>query len=194
MARPTDAELAEWHRGLIRGLGIGARERMREMFDALVAERARADKAELALREARLAWSLFDEPKVAGDLEAAKATIATLWKSRRMWQELAIVASDTVDQYWDRMKARTVRIVAAERRLMLAQDALIADGYFTDEQVGPDIAPRIVERIGELKRRIDNTRALHAPSSDRDEVGLCRWDGEASPCATIRALDGEVAW
>ena len=100
MVRPTDAELVEMKQNVNRTLGEWGRARMHEMFDALESERDRADRAEFALREARLAWSLFDEPKVAGDLEAAKATIATLWKSRRMWQELAIVASDTLDKIW----------------------------------------------------------------------------------------------
>jgi hypothetical protein len=35
----------------------------------------------------------------------------------------------------------------AEERLRLAREALLADGYFTPDQVGDDIAPRITERL-----------------------------------------------
>jgi chromosome segregation ATPase len=43
---------------------------------------------------------------------------------------------------------------AALARLELARGALLRDGYFTPEQVGDDIAPRIVEVLSHLRERI----------------------------------------
>lgn len=82
--RPTDEQIESWAMSL-RSDSINPGM----LLDVIVAERDRADKAVHDLKEARLVWSLFDEPKVAGDLEAAKATIGTVWKSRRMWQDRA---------------------------------------------------------------------------------------------------------
>jgi hypothetical protein len=39
----------------------------------------------------------------------------------------------------------------AEERIALARHALLDDGYFTDDQVGDDIAPRITERLAALR-------------------------------------------
>lgn len=37
------------------------------------------------------------------------------------------------------------RLTAADERLRLARQALVSTGYFTEDEVGPDIAPRIIE-------------------------------------------------
>src|SRR5690606_41968308 len=52
------------------------------------------------------------------------------------------------------------RLKQAERRLALARDALLKDGYFTPEQVGPDIAPRITERVSSLRAEVARLRSL----------------------------------
>lgn len=49
---------------------------------------------------------------------------------------------------YDRMEAH---ILVAEQRLTAARDALVATGYFTAEQVGDDIAPRITEMVTQLR-------------------------------------------
>lgn len=40
----------------------------------------------------------------------------------------------------------------ARERLLLARHALVATGYFTEEQVGEDVAPRITELFGAVER------------------------------------------
>jgi hypothetical protein len=47
---------------------------------------------------------------------------------------------------------------AAEQRLALAQEALVADGYFTQEQVDADVAPRITELCAHLRSEIESLR------------------------------------
>lgn len=44
-----------------------------------------------------------------------------------------------------RRRGITTRLWLAEERLRLAREALIATGYFTADQVGDDVAPRIIE-------------------------------------------------
>lgn len=50
----------------------------------------------------------------------------------------------------------------AEERLALARGALLADGYFAADLVGADIAPRIVERLSELRDRAVRAEAAIA--------------------------------
>jgi hypothetical protein len=50
------------------------------------------------------------------------------------------------------------RLLAAEERVQLARQALLADGYFTEEQVGDDIAPRIIERLSAMRADTANLR------------------------------------
>lgn len=47
------------------------------------------------------------------------------------------------------------RLKSAEERLELCRQAILADGYFTPDQVGPDIAPRITERLSGLRAKLD---------------------------------------
>lgn len=60
-----------------------------------------------------------------------------------------LVPSPMTDVAWRREVGRfnglMARLATAEQRIELAQRALIATGYFTAEQVGEDIAPRITE-------------------------------------------------
>ena len=49
------------------------------------------------------------------------------------------------------LRAEHRRRQKAEERIQLARWALLKDGYFTDEQVGDDIAPRITERLAALR-------------------------------------------
>jgi hypothetical protein len=44
---------------------------------------------------------------------------------------------------------------AESERLEAARQVLLADGYFRPDQVGPDVAPRIVERISALRRELE---------------------------------------
>ena len=46
----------------------------------------------------------------------------------------------------------------ANTRIELARGALLADGYFTDDQVGDDTAPRIIERVAALNDEVDTER------------------------------------
>jgi len=48
---------------------------------------------------------------------------------------------------------------AAEQRLHLARRALTADGHFTMDEVGDDIAPRITERVTALAARVRDLEA-----------------------------------
>jgi hypothetical protein len=59
------------------------------------------------------------------------------------------------DGFWDHLK----RAQNAEGRLELARDVLIRDGYFTDEQVGPDIAPRLTEWLTHHHEQTNKLRA-----------------------------------
>lgn len=47
------------------------------------------------------------------------------------------------------------QLANAEERLELARRALIADGWFTESQVGPDVAPRITEILTHYRSTID---------------------------------------
>ena len=50
------------------------------------------------------------------------------------------------------------RAANAEERLSLARDALLRDDYFTPDQIGPDIAPRITERLSALSHEMSELR------------------------------------
>ena len=51
-------------------------------------------------------------------------------------------------------------------RLTLARQAIIDIGYFTDEQVGPDLAPRIHELFSAMTNQHDERRSMLEPSVD----------------------------
>lgn len=67
------------------------------------------------------------------------------------------------------------RLKQAEKRLALARDALLKDGYFTPDQVGPDIAPRITERVSSLRAEVERLSSLSRLATDRyNELGQLR--------------------
>jgi hypothetical protein len=61
----------------------------------------------------------------------------------------------------------------ALERLRLAREALIRDGYFTADQVGPDVAPRIVEWLSHHRGLIETLNAEVARLCAGEEPG---WD------------------
>ncbi|HEY9367547.1 hypothetical protein [Streptomyces sp.] len=65
-------------------------------------------------------------------------------------------AADALDLAKEMHRQRQ-RAEQAEARLEAARQALIRDGYFTAEQVGDDIAPRITERLAALDHPTDTT-------------------------------------
>ena len=56
----------------------------------------------------------------------------------------------------------TMKADFAAERLDLARRALLADGYFTADQIGDDVAPRITELLTHLRDRIADLEAAHA--------------------------------
>ena len=141
MTRPTDAEMAEWERGLNRSLdGVPMRARLKEMFSALVSERERADKAEQHLAEIELAvdnseslgaaielGGMFEDTALVmmrlslrSQLGAAKKWAAWFAAERGYWHERYVTA-DAAD--WN---ARSLGLMAdradlAESRLAAIQ-------------------------------------------------------------------------
>lgn len=78
----------------------------------------------------------------------------------------------------DYAEAERERANLAESRLRLARNALVATGYFSEEQVGDDVAPRIIElhsfwssKDVQQQRKIERilaTRAGLSPEAVRD--------------------------
>src|SRR5690606_10077738 len=58
------------------------------------------------------------------------------------------------------------RLKQAEKRHALARDALLKDGYFTPDQVGPYIAPRITERVSSLRAEVERLSSLSRLATD----------------------------
>lgn len=65
----------------------------------------------------------------------------------------------------------------ATARLELAREALVATGYFTADQVGPDIAPRITEYAAAMSRKVDRLRRQR----DKARKQRDRWMHPAGP-------------
>lgn len=66
----------------------------------------------------------------------------------------------------------------ALERLRLAREALIRDGYFTADEVGPDIAPRIVEWLSHHRGLVEELNAELARLRAGEESG---WDPMVVP-------------
>lgn len=66
----------------------------------------------------------------------------------------------------------------AEERLRLAREALVEDGYFTADQVGPAAAPRIVEWLSHHRDRAEEAEAELARLRAGEEPG---WDPMVVP-------------
>jgi hypothetical protein len=71
-------------------------------------------------------------------------------------ERMARPVAEAVAAHDERVRAEAVSV--AERRVSLAREALIGTGYFTPDQVGDDIAPRITE-LWSASRPTMNTRA-----------------------------------
>lgn len=62
----------------------------------------------------------------------------------------------------------------AEHRLTLARQVLAEDGYFTADQIGPDLAPRLVEWLAHHRSQIaELTRAFALALAERDRRCDC---------------------
>lgn len=77
----------------------------------------------------------------------------------------------------------------AHARLGLAREVLVDDGYFTDDEVGPDLAPRLVEWLVHHRGKAD--QAQREVMALRDRVGeLADALAEAIGYFTIKADSG----
>lgn len=81
-----------------------------------------------------------------------EAEVARLREERDSWMR----AHDRLlDQWAENAPACAYKAErdALRKRLDRARAVLVADGYFTPDQVGDDIAPRILERLAAARRR-----------------------------------------
>lgn len=72
--------------------------------------------------------------------------------------------SEDVDEHADVLESENMVL---HRRLTLADDALISTGYFKPDEVGPDVAPRIVELASYYRGRIESLDAQNDMLCDR---------------------------
>lgn len=91
-------------------------------------------------------------------------------------------------------RAGYTSLLAARARLRNARRALVADGYFAEEEVGDDIAPRIIELAAHLRGLLDTkvpgllvesleqirrqVKTMLAAPGEADAVALTVWDGK----------------
>ena len=71
--------------------------------------------------------------------------------AERTGQPVNRILADALAAYLDAVAKERRRRQNAEERIALARHALLADGYFTEDQVGDDIAPRIIERLAAMR-------------------------------------------
>jgi hypothetical protein len=71
----------------------------------------------------------------------------------------------------------------ADARLALCRTALLRDGYFTAEEIGPDIAPRITELASHLRQRAEQAEAAIARVRTLGDI----WFREGAPGPTREA-------
>lgn len=77
-------------------------------------------------------------------------------------------------------------------RIKLARQALIADGYFTADEVGDDVAPRIWELSSHLRHRIENLEnRIGAAATLYWECATCM-DSQRSYHLTRPCADGNL--
>lgn len=155
----TDEQLAEWEReadGLVTGLRAGrvdglltavpllvralreARDENRQLRSAIEDESARVDSyqercGELTQELDDLTGRFRESPHLAPKYYARAKTAET---------ERDALRDENERLHLDRE--------ALSVRLTLARNALIATGYFTADQVGDDVAPRITEMFAAL--------------------------------------------
>lgn len=77
---------------------------------------------------------------------------------RLVWPEDDIPTAEEAAAMRAELAALRVRAKTADERLALCKSALLEDGYFRPDQVGPDIAPRITERLIALRKEIAELR------------------------------------
>ncbi len=100
--------------------------------------------------------------------------------------------------------AETIAVLTAERddarkRLELARQSLIEDGYFDPDQVGNDIAPRITEWLAHHRHKMRSLRAKLAKAraeikilSGTDSLADVQADAHQSRCAALTAALAEL--
>ena len=107
-----------------------------------------------ALAEAGLIANINDVQRIVVDVRAGHAL--TVW-----------VAYYGDDRWLDVLPPEGVMVrgepagVDAER-LEAARRALLEDGFFREDQVGDDVAPRIIERLADLRRSLTATQQAMA--------------------------------
>lgn len=113
-------------------------------------------------------------------------------------RRLMIAVADEIASWLD---VTSEFVPYASQRLRLAIDALINTGYFTPDQVGDDVAPRIVElwaaKRHDLDKMIDEVRDLNAAKGWRDEersFGDLRGEIEERRTAGPRRGDAVAEW
>lgn len=91
----------------------------------------------------------------------------------------------------------------ALERLRLAREALIRDGYFSADEVGPDVAPRIVEWLSHHRQQLEQARAdartlgasvqeWHDTAVRHQHWGQRRWNAWKSARARAQRLKAEL--
>lgn len=108
--------------------------------------------ADLVLNRYTSRWSIIYHDKhtqlgfYPGDGDYATQQEAALQAERQVLLSRIHHGDGKAEAVWDRIR----RMRQAEERLQLARWALIQTGYFTPDQVGDDVAPRITEMFSAL--------------------------------------------
>ena len=152
------------------------------VVNTLEAERARADDAERELATAREMYTACREDRKV-ERERGERAVRTLWKSRSWWIH---TKCQQVDQL---LRGKW----ALEERIKRAGEALISHGYFKPEQVGDDIAPRIIELASALDCAVDQRDKALAQLAKVRELADSNWQMSTRIYGEelIRILDGD---
>ena len=159
------------HLRLLPYWGRGDRKRVRGLIAAAAQEwvnDVNADAEERAAVLRKLASdALAERDEVARKLAGMDATVEALrGENDEVNRQVASLRDDCKS-----LSAANAELsgsqFALRRRLELARGALTADGFFTPEQVGDDIAPRIAERLAAA------SAACKALSDERDHALRC---------------------
>lgn len=114
-----------------------------DMIRAVLTERARCEE----LLHTDEALSAFP---VSAHLTHCQRQVA-----RRFLHDTKAVNRLTAQATTDRDPCLVRRAETAEERLRLIHDALLADGYFTPDEIGPDLAPRVTEVLSHHRQRAE---------------------------------------
>lgn len=179
----TDEQLAQADR-FVRNLYAAAEM---EHFDASSRRRTKCSCGDT--------WPCPHKASRRAGIRLVEAVITELVAWRKLAQPPIDSATRQLREENDRLKAALGLRDNATERLRLARQAIINDGYFTEDQVGPDIAPRITELIAHYRRQLGEpeTEWGHQIVSDDgyrgDEVGQV--DRESADAA-VRYLNGQL--